>query len=64
MVDHRLLPQPTLMPKLLSLHLEQLGYSLAELQSLLSMYEDELVEFHNLASATRPPGRPKLRIVS
>jgi Zn-dependent peptidase ImmA (M78 family)/transcriptional regulator with XRE-family HTH domain len=56
--------QPTLMPKLLSLHLGQLGYSVAELQILLSMYEEELVEFHNLTSATRPPGRPKLRIVS
>ena len=56
--------QPSLMPKLISLHLEQLGYSLAELRKLLAMYEEELTEFHNLRGPTLPPGRPPLRVVS
>ncbi len=56
--------QPSLMPKLISLHLEQLGYSTAELQKLLAMYEEELSDFHDLRGPNIPPGRPRLRIVS
>jgi Zn-dependent peptidase ImmA (M78 family)/transcriptional regulator with XRE-family HTH domain len=55
---------PGLMPRLISLHLEQLGYSMAELENLLSMYEDEIAEFHDLRGSSLPPGRPRLRLVS
>jgi Zn-dependent peptidase ImmA (M78 family)/transcriptional regulator with XRE-family HTH domain len=56
--------QPTLMPKLISLHLEQLGYSVAELAAMLLMNEEELVAFHDINDPKIPPGRPKLRLVS
>lgn len=55
---------PTLMPKLISLHLDQLGYSTAELGQILAMNENELVDFHDIRSPDTPPGRPKLRLVS
>lgn len=56
--------QPTLMPRLISLHLEQLGYSVAELAVLLLMHEEELTAFHNISDPKIPPGRPRLRLVS
>jgi Zn-dependent peptidase ImmA (M78 family)/transcriptional regulator with XRE-family HTH domain len=57
--------QPTLMPKLLSMHIDELGYSLADMRHLLAMYEKEIISFHSLDSIQGPPGgRPKLRIVS
>lgn len=52
-----------LMPRLFSIHLEQLGYSMADLQTLLGMYEDEIAEFHDLQQPSLPPGRPRLRLV-
>lgn len=57
------LEQPTLMPKLLSLHLQELGYSVAQLASMLSMHEEGLMSFHDIRPDP-PNGRPKLRIVS
>jgi hypothetical protein len=55
--------KPTLMPKLLSLHLEELGYSVAQLASMLVMHEDELMSFYDIRP-NPPNGRPRLRIVS
>lgn len=55
--------RPTLMPKLLSLHLTELGYSVAELSSMLFMHEQELMSFHDIREQS-PNGRPRLRIVS
>jgi Zn-dependent peptidase ImmA (M78 family)/transcriptional regulator with XRE-family HTH domain len=55
--------RPTLMPKLVALHLEQLGYSVADLAGLLLMHEDELIAFHAISSPKIPP-RPRLRLVS
>ena len=56
--------QPALMSKLLSLHLDDFGYSLADMRRLLAMYEPELISFHSLNSIIGPPGRPTLRVVS
>jgi len=56
--------QPTLMPRLLSLHLDDLGYSLADMRKLLAMHEAELISFHKLNSVKGPTGRPPLRVVS
>lgn len=55
---------PELMPKLLSLHIHHLGYTLADMSSLLGMYEGELVDFYKLTDVKGPPGRPTLRVVS
>lgn len=56
--------QPTLMRKVLSLHLDNLGYTIADLSRLLLMEEAELGRFHDLSPKDRPAGRPPLRIVS
>jgi Zn-dependent peptidase ImmA (M78 family)/DNA-binding XRE family transcriptional regulator len=56
--------QPTLLSKLLSLHLDGLGYSFADMRKLLGMYETELISFYNLDCIKGPPGRPTLRVVS
>ena len=56
--------RPTLMPKLLSMHLDEFGYSLADLRRLLAMHEAELISFHDLDGLRGPSGRPTLRIVS
>lgn len=55
--------KPTLMPKLLSLHIEELGYSMSELASMLSMREEELTSLYELRP-NPPNGRPQLRVVS
>jgi len=52
--------QPTLAPRVVQLHLQELGYSMADLQTVLNMYEEELVELHAIRAE---PGRPQLRIV-
>src|ERR1017187_4290891 len=49
---------PTLAPQMLNLHLEQLGYSVADLEKVVNMYESEIQTFHNLKS-----GKPELRLV-
>lgn len=54
----------SLMPTLIKLHSNELGYTLDNLQTLLIMYADELAEFHDLQEPTLPPGRPRLRLVS
>lgn len=54
---------PTLMPKMITLHLEGLGYSLSELSASLAMHEAELIRFYGISQPDNPPGRPKLRIV-
>ena len=56
--------QPTLMPTLISLHINELGYSVSELSRFLAMHEEELVNFHGIKDPTSTPGRPRLRIVS
>lgn len=56
--------RPALMPKLISLHLEQLGYSVAELASMLVMHSHELMALYEIADPAAPTGRPPLRIVS
>ncbi len=56
--------QPTLMPKVLSLHLDQLGYTVADLAKILFMDEAELVRFYKLDKPSDRSGRPSLRIVS
>lgn len=55
---------PTLMPKLISLHLERLGYSVAELAAMLVVHQPELMSLYDIADPNAPTGRPKLRIVS
>lgn len=52
--------QPTLAPRVIQLHLEQLGYSVAELEKVIDMYEEEIPAFHNLKIA---PPKPQLRLV-
>jgi Zn-dependent peptidase ImmA (M78 family) len=56
--------KPTLMQKLISLHINELGYSLSDLKKLLAMHEDELVTFHDIKDPSATPGRPNLRVVS
>lgn len=56
--------QPTLMAKLISLHINELGYSISELSKVLAMHEEELVSFHDIRDPDSTPGRPRLRIVS
>jgi Zn-dependent peptidase ImmA (M78 family)/transcriptional regulator with XRE-family HTH domain len=51
---------PVLAPRMLTLHVEQLGYSVADLEKVVHMYSDELTTFHNLGSAT---GKAPLRLV-
>ena len=51
--------RPTLAPKLLNLHLEKLGYSVADLEKVLNMYEVDIIDFHNLQLE-----KPNLRLVS
>jgi len=57
--------QPAILPSLLRLHVENLGYSIAELAQMLSMTETELPEFYDLAVVLgKSPSRPTgLRIV-
>jgi Zn-dependent peptidase ImmA (M78 family)/transcriptional regulator with XRE-family HTH domain len=55
--------KPTLLPKLLSLHLEELGYSISELASMLFIREEELTLLYGLRP-NPPNGRPQLRVVS
>jgi Zn-dependent peptidase ImmA (M78 family)/transcriptional regulator with XRE-family HTH domain len=55
--------KPTLMPKLISLHINELGYSISDLSKALAMNEDELVIFHDIRGSDSTP-RPHLRIVS
>lgn len=50
---------PTLAPRMLNLHLEQLDYSVADLEKVVNMYETEIPTFHNLN-----PGKLGLRLVS
>lgn len=52
--------QPTLMPKLIKLHLEDLGYSVDELAELLTIYPDDLLALYAI---NVPKGRPQLRLV-
>jgi len=52
--------QPTLAPRIVQLHLEELGYSTADLQAVLNMYEEELIQLHSIRVQ---PGKPQLRIV-
>jgi Zn-dependent peptidase ImmA (M78 family) len=57
--------RPSVMPKLINLHLGQLGYSVGELSKLMRMHEQEFIEFHDIQiSATPAPKRPVLRVVS
>lgn len=53
--------KPTLAPKMLTLHLEQLGYSVVELEKVIYMYGDEIVTFHDVKL---PTSKPPLRLVS
>ena len=56
--------QPALMAKLISLHTNELGYSVSDLSKFLAMHEEELVAFHEKKETSSTPGRPKLRIVT
>lgn len=51
--------QPTLAPHIIQLHLEELGYTVAELEAMVNMYEEELTEFHGL----KVTNKPQLRVV-
>lgn len=51
--------RPSLLPKLLALHLNELGYSTADLASIARLYEEEVIELYGLSKA-RPSG---LRLV-
>lgn len=53
---------PTLVRKLFSLHLEQLGYSMGDLACIAALHEAEVVSMYGLGE--RAPKRPLLRIVS
>ncbi|ODT49791.1 XRE family transcriptional regulator [Devosia sp. 63-57] len=57
--------QPTVISSLLKLHIENLGYGIADLASVLAMSVDELPDFYDLTSILGPkPSRPAgLRIV-
>lgn len=50
---------PTLAPTMLRLHLEEFGYSVADLEKIVNMYESEISEFHDIKSA-----KPALRLIS
>lgn len=50
---------PTLAPKMLTLHLESLGYSMADLEKVVCMYESEIPVFHHLKTE-----KPRLKLVS
>lgn len=56
--------RPTLMPSLISLHLQGMGYSVAELASMLVVHQKELMSLYGIPEPGAPSGRPNLRIVS
>lgn len=57
--------QPTVLPSLLKLHIENLGYGVGDLAKALAMTVDELPAFYDLTNILEPkPNRPQgLRIV-
>ncbi|MDH5753445.1 MAG: ImmA/IrrE family metallo-endopeptidase, partial [Deltaproteobacteria bacterium] len=55
--------EPTMMPKLLRLHLDELGYSLLDLAEMVKMFEDELIDFQRISTITTESGRPRLRVI-
>jgi Zn-dependent peptidase ImmA (M78 family)/transcriptional regulator with XRE-family HTH domain len=56
--------RPTLMTALITLHLDDLGYSISDLADLLLMEPAELMSFHGIKDPDAPAGKPHLRIVS
>lgn len=54
---------PRAAPELFRLHLEELGYSLAELAAMLHMQPGELTEFYGLKTGDGPGISPRLRVV-
>jgi len=61
----RLAPEePTVLPEVVNLHLNQLGYSVEELAVALSLHAEELVELYGLKPALPAASTaPKLSIV-
>ncbi len=55
--------RPQTVSKLFQLHIETLGYSLDDLETMLHMYGSDLVEFHGLQLGPRQEGGPRLRLV-
>lgn len=57
--------QPTIVPSLLRIHIENLGYSIGELAKILTMSEAELPEFYDMVELLgTTPNRPTgLRVV-
>ena len=56
--------QPSLVAKLFALHIERLGYSLADLASLAAVHEAELLRMYPIPGDSRPgKQRPQLHIV-
>jgi len=57
---------PTVMPKVINAHLQNLGYSLGELSSLLKMSEAEISDLYDLdkKNPNSSPTKPKLRLVT
>jgi Zn-dependent peptidase ImmA (M78 family)/transcriptional regulator with XRE-family HTH domain len=53
---------PSLVPKLFTLHMQHLGYSLSDMAGVAALYEDELVRLYGLESPSSVR-RPQLRVV-
>ncbi|MBA2589539.1 MAG: XRE family transcriptional regulator [Alphaproteobacteria bacterium] len=55
--------RPGVLPSILTAHLTQLGYSIADLSNFIPLHEHEFSRMYGIAAPETSPNRPKLRIV-